>query len=807
MTRLAPGITLRNLDDAALALRLRDAGVQLRLEEARRLCATLDRDPTRAELFLFNSMWSEHCSYKSTRQLLKRLPTEAPNVVLGPGADAGVVRLPRVGSDGRARLENAGPGAPGRCVVLGHESHNHPSQLLPVEGAATGIGGIVRDVYCMGADVVGVLDVLRFGDPQGPQADAVRQIARGVVRGIAAYGNALGVPNLGGDVEFEADFDDNCLVNVVALGLMDENDLVPSVAPAVAAAEAYVLLLVGKPTDDSGLGGAAFASGVLDTGEDTQQRGAVQLPDPFFKRVLTEANKHALAFLRAHGAPFAVKDLGAAGLGGAASEMAAGAGFGLDLDLDVLHRVRADEAAHVLVVSETQERYAFAVPQAAVEPLIAIYEKEFELGALVRGAGARAVGRFTPTRRFRVFQGGLCHVDVPSELITEAPRIDWPQERRAPAPVGRVAPRPAPRDVLGDLRALLGSTGGASRHWLFQRYDCEVQGRTLLRPGDADAGAIVARDGEPVGIAMGLGGTARTARRGAWRAAAAAVCEAVRNVVAVGATPWALTDCLNYGSPETPNGMQDLADGVDGLSAAATGIGLRGFPGAPLAFVSGNVSLYNASLAGRAIPPSPLVACLGVWCDFSRAHGVRLQAAGNLVLWAGEDDRALGGSLWARVMAETALFDSDPLPRLDLDGERARMHAVLDASDAGLVQSCHDTGDGGIVMALAEMTFARRGEATLGVRFDFGADETAVVAWSFAESPGYLCEVRPADRAAFEAACARHGVGAHVVGIVVADPVLERAAAGAPRERVACADLAAVWRGGLRRVFDEGSDT
>ncbi len=806
MMPLAPGVALRDLDDAALALGLRDAGVQLRLEEVRRLCDTLGRDPTRAELFLLNSMWSEHCSYKSTRALLKRLPTAAPNVVLGPGADAGVVRLPRRGPDGRARLEDSGPGAPGRCVVLGHESHNHPSQLLPVEGAATGIGGIVRDVYCMGADVVGVLDVLRFGDPQGPQADAVRQIARGVVGGVAAYGNALGVPNLGGDVEFEADFDDNCLVNVVALGLMDEDELIPSVAPAVAAAESYALLLVGKPTDDSGLGGAAFASGLLDTGEDTQQRGAVQLPDPFFKRVLTEANKKAFAFLRQSGAPFAVKDLGAAGLGGAASEIAAGAGLGLDLDLDLLHRVRADEAAQVLIVSETQERYALAVPQAAVEPLVALYEKEFELGAMVRGAGARAIGRFVATPRFRVFQNGVCHVDLPSVLITEAPRIDWPRAAR-PAPAAAAAlPRPVSGNVLGDLRALLGSTGGASRHWLFQRYDCEVQGRTLLRPGDADAGAIVPHPGEPLGIAMGLGGLARTARRDAWRAAAGAVCEAVRNVVAVGATPWALTDCLNYGSPETPHGMQDLSDGVDGLAAAARALGLRGFPGAPLAFVSGNVSLYNASLAGRAIPPSPLVACLGVWCDFGRAHGVRLQAAGNLVLWVGEEDRALGGSLWARVTAHTAWFDAGPLPRLDLERECARMHAVLDASDAGLVQSCHDVGDGGIVMALAEMTFARRGAATLGVRFDFGADETAVVERAFAESPGYLCEVRAADRAAFEAACAPHGVAVHAVGVVLAEPVLERAAAGVERERAACADLAAVWRTGLQHIFDAGSD-
>jgi phosphoribosylformylglycinamidine synthase len=802
MHALAPTVALHDLDDATLARRLAQQGVHLRCDEARRLVTALERDPTRAELYLFNSMWSEHCSYKSTRGLLARLPTQAPNVVLGPGADAGIVRLPRPGAGGSADLATAAvshPDAP--CIAIGHESHNHPSQLLPFEGAATGIGGIVRDVYCMGADVIGVLDALRFGDPDGTQAESVRQIARGVVHGIWSYGNALGVPNMGGDVEFDAEFDDNCLVNVVAVGLMREADLVPSVAPAAAAGGDYVLVLVGKPTDDSGLGGAAFASGVLDTDESTQERGAVQLPDPFFKRVLTEANKAALAYLRGTGVEFAMKDLGAAGLGGAASEVAAGAGLGLDLDLDAVHRVHDGEAAHVLLVAETQERYVFAVPAAVADRLVAIYEHDFELGAMVRGAGARVVGRFVSTPRFRVFQSGHVHVDVASRWITDAPRIEWPRAPRAasaPAPVA--TPITTTGTPLADLRAIVRSVAAASRHVVFQHYDSDVQGRTLLRPGDGDAGVLVLAPDSPLGIAVAVGGSARGARRDARRTGAAAVCEAVRNVVAVGATPWALTDCLNFGSPETPAGMQDLSDAVDGLAAAATALGLRGFD-APLPFVSGNVSLYNESRAGRAIPPSPIVACLGVLCDFARARGVHLDAAGDVLVQLGEPAPGLGSSLWAQVAGRVDVFAGDTLPGLDLERERARADAVQDAFAAGLVRACHDVGDGGLLLALVEMAWARGGEATRGIRCEV---DTATPSRLFGESPGYVCAVRSDDWERFVAVCARRGVPAMRVGSVLAEPMLELVVAGVVHERVDLGALAREWRGGLRRVFDAG---
>jgi phosphoribosylformylglycinamidine synthase len=654
----------------------------------------------------------------------------------------------------------------------------------------------------MGADVVGVLDALRFGDPDGEQAAAVRQIVRGVVRGVGSYGNALGVPNLGGDVEFDAAFDDNCLVNVVAVGLMDEGDLVPSVAPAQAGREPYVLLLVGKPTDDSGLGGAAFASGVLDTDESTQQRGAVQLPDPFFKRVLTEANKVALRRLRAHGAPFAMKDLGAAGLGGACSEMAAGAGLGLDLDLEALHRER-DFPAAVLLVAETQERYALAVPEAMADVLREVYEHDFELGHMVRGAGARVVGRFRAEPRFRVRQAGRLEVDLPSSLITEPLEVQRPRRPR-PRPVGGAAVdrRPlAGRDLEADVQALLASPGEASRQWIYAHYDSDVQGRSLLRPGDADAGVIVLRRDEPLGIALGLGGSARWGRRDAWRAGAAAVCEAARNVACAGATPWALTDCLNYGSPENPHGMQDLEDGVEGLAAAARALGVRGHPDAPLPFVSGNVSLYNESRAGRAIPPLPIVACLGVLTDFSRARAARLRLAGDRLYLLREPGAELGASLYAQVTGQAAVFEAEALPRLDLESEARRLHALLDAFDAGLVQACHDVQDGGLLLALLEMAFGRRGAPELGARCRLPDDAAPLAARLFAEATGFVCEVRAADAAPFEAACAARGVPAWPLGEVLEEPRLDVVADGRHALELQLEPLAATWLAGLGPVL------
>jgi phosphoribosylformylglycinamidine synthase len=793
----AATIELHALQGATLHDTLRRLGLHLGEADVARLLSRLERQPTTAELALLDSMWSEHCSYKSTRTLLRLLPTSGPHVVLGPGADAGIVRLPRIDAKGRLDLEGGS-----HCVAIAHESHNHPSQLLPFEGASTGIGGIVRDVYCMGADVIGVLDALRFGDVAGAQAESVQQIVRGVVDGIAHYGNALGVPNLGGEVEFDAAFDDNCLVNVVALGVLEADELIPSRAPQRAGDEGWVLLLVGKPTDDSGLGGASFASVILDSDEETQQRGAVQLPDPFFERVLTGANRDAVAFLRAAGEAFAMKDLGAAGIGGATSEMAGK--LGLTLDLDALHSDRPDRPAAVLLVAETQERYALAVPEKHVDALRRIYEEKYELAHMVRGAGARVVGRFDCSGRFRATREGALHVDLPTAWVTEPDAVEWPRRARVARKRQAHAVREAleHRDLEADLVAVLASPSGGSRRPLFAHYDSDVQGRTMLRPGDADAGVVVSWRDADVGLAIAVAGAARLGHRDAWRAGAAAVAEAARNVAAVGALPWALTDCLNFGSPENPECMHDLEQCVRGLGDAARAIALPGNAATPLPFVSGNVSLYNESRAGRAIPPTPIVACLGVLPDYARARSMTPHAAGDVLMLLGTGSEALGASLYAQATGQHHLGQEDELAPLDLDVERKRIAALLDAYDGGMVQACRDVSAGGLIVTLAEMCFGRIGEVTHGIRCALPASTRQPLAALFSEAPGFVCAVRAADVARFEAACAAREVALRRLGEVIAAPELRIEAA----ERTwtfELAPLASVWLHALDPILHE----
>src|SRR5438093_6107654 len=606
-------------DPAAVSRRLSARGVSLEPEEVTLLVELLGRSPRWAEAVLFGILWSEHCSYKSTCHLLKRLPTQAPQVILGPGEDAGVVALPSPCED--------------LLLVLGHESHNHPSQVLPVEGAATGIGGIVRDVACMGAEVVGVLDVLRLGDPRtGVQA---RDVARGVVEGIAGYGNPLGVPNLGGEVTFDSAFDRNCLVNVMAAGLAPRNGVLRSRVPAGEGPWSFVL--VGKPTDESGFGGAAFASERLG-GED--RRPAVQLPDPFLKRVLTVANLEAFARLRARGIPAGLKDLGAGGVACATSELAAAGGCGAEIDLDRVHQA-GSLSPEVVLCAETQERFCWVVPEGFAPELCDLYNREFALASVSPGAGARVIGRATRDPRYRVRWQEELVVDCPVEAITSSRHVKRASRRRPPpAPYKHRSEHPDPRPAL---LALLGSFNLCSREYLFRHYDSEVQGRTWLRPGEADAVVIRPDPGRALGLAFAVGGNPYWCESDPELGARHAVAEAARNVACVGGRPWALTDCLNFGDPADAEVMGDFEATLEGLALAAEMLGGLASPGAPLPFVSGNVSLHNHAGA-RAIPPSPIVMCAGVVRDPGAAPGIALRTPDAFLVLVGEPRDELGGS-------------------------------------------------------------------------------------------------------------------------------------------------------------------
>ena len=728
--RSVPTIRILGSDDTTVRKALGGAGLSLTVDEARKVAGLLGRDPTVVEAHIFNTMWSEHCSYKSSKGVLARyLPTDASNVVLGPGEDAGIVRLCEVG--GRTY-----------CVVIAHESHNHPSQIVPNEGAATGIGGIVRDVYCMGADVVGVLDALRFGDPLGPNAERTREIVHGVVEGIWQYGNALGVPNLGGDVYFGRDYDENCLVNVIAVGIVAEDEVIRSRAPTEARHSPHDVVLVGKPTDPSGFGGATFASRVLDEEKTVEDKYAVQVPDPFLKRMLTLATAKVLALARERGASVGFKDLGAGGIACATSELGAAAGLGVRVDLSKVIVAEEGMTPEVIACSETQERYCLIVPRSLTRDVLRIYNEDFELPELCHGAAARVIGEVTAEPRFVLEHSGVVVCDASAEAITTG--ISYDREARARRRQAGPLVVPPDVDVEQALLRVVGSPNVACREHVFRHYDSEVKGNTVVRPGEADAGVIAPVPGSRVGVAVAVGGNPFVGALDPYVGGAAAVAEAVRNVAAVGAVPIALTDCLNFGNPEDPEVFYDFVEAVRGVGDAARGIGLKDSD-EPIPVVSGNVSFYNESASGRAIPPSPIVCAVGRLDDAAGVVTCAFKRAGSAVYLVGERRAELGGSVLAREVLGTP---GGRPPEVRFEEIGAMVAAVTDLAGEGHSDACHDISDGGLAVAAVEMLLLAEHDHSLGLTLDLsvpGAPVTADVAVPllFGECGGFVVEVAP----------------------------------------------------------------
>jgi phosphoribosylformylglycinamidine synthase subunit PurL len=673
--------------------------VALRADELARIAQRLGREPSVVELHAFDAQWSEHCSYKSSRHHLKRLPCSGPSVLLGPGEDAGALHL---GSHDGERY----------AIVVAHESHNHPSQIVPFEGAATGIGGIVRDVLCMGAHVIAVADPLRFG-----RATHARAVATGAVDGVAAYGNAIGVPNLAGDVYFEPGFDENCLVNVVALGIVKEDELIHSYAPK--GAEDWEIVLVGKATDPSGFGGASFSSLTLDAGELEANKGAVQVPDPFLKSVLLRASYRVFALLRERKIAAAFKDLGAGGIVGCSAEITSHGGYGAQINLDSVNVAVEGMAPEVIAVGETQERLLWIVPPDVATEVVRIYNEEFTLPEVAYNARASVIGRVTAERRYVVRYRGEVVMDVESEFLTASIRDDLPYTEVI-RHVGAVEELPAV-DVESLLPRVLAHRDVASREPLYRRYDAVVRGCTVLPRGAADAGVLAPIPGSRLGVALAVSGNPRYGRIDPRYAAEHAVVEAMRRVVAVGAQPIGLTDCLNFGNPRNPDQYGEFVAAVDGLAHAATELGLP--------FVSGNVSFYNESAAGHAVPASAIVACVGAIEEISRVVTPGLKEPGSALLWIGSRELVVGGS----VLGELLGIDG-PLPAISYAGERAAAGIVGDAIVRGVLRSCRAIGDGGMLTALTRLAFEamERGRA-VGAEIDFGNP--------LCEAGGFICEV------------------------------------------------------------------
>ena len=745
-------------DMESVVARGRRIGVALSDDELRRVAEHLGRMPTDTELFAFDAQWSEHCSYKSSREHLKKLPTEGPTVLVGVGEDAGIVRLGEWNGDTYG-------------IVVAHESHNHPSQVVPFEGAATGIGGIVRDVLCMGAEVIGVADPLRFGRLENEHC---RYVAQQVVDGIAAYGNAIGVPNVGGDVFFDESFDDNVLVNVVALGLVKEKDIIRSRAPQ--GSVGWDIVLVGKATDRSGFGGASFSSLTLDEEDAEQNKGAVQVPDPFLKNVLMRASYAVFAELRAQGITAGFKDLGAGGLAGCSAELCAAGGMGADVDLDRVSTAQRDLPPEVIAIGETQERLCWIVPPSFTPTLLALYNEMYSLPRIARGACAAVIGKVTETGRYVARHRGEVVMDVDVAFFTGGVRYsrDYVLPVRA-ASSGSFDERHRrghswpyrdgePLRLFELLPEMLRHRDVCSRASIYRRYDGVVRGCTAIPPGFADAGVLVPIPGAPLGVALGLGGNPRYGKLDPRRAAELAVIEAIANVTAVGATPAGLTDCLNFGDPTVREQMGAFVAAVEGLAVAANALNVP--------FVSGNVSLYNRSATGNHVAPSPIVACVGTIEDVSRTATGAFKRAGSSIVLIGSPLIRFGGSVYA----EIAGLPPSELPEVDYARFATECAALREAFARNLVLAARDVSDGGMLVAIAEMSLMSSPDwphREIGAHLE-SPDMAVGGSFSdehwFEEFTGFVCEV--ADEAAFLNLMKGRGVEAFVLGKTIAEPAL-----------------------------------
>ena len=714
-------VDIKGMPDKSLQEFLRKNAISLSLFEARRVAELIGRNPTITELYIFNTQWSEHSSYKSSRSVLKELlPTQAPNVILGPSEDSGIVELGFI--DG----ERYG-------VVVSHESHNHPSQVVPYEGAATGVGGDIRDVLCMGAKVIALADPLRFGNPYGKNKNKVKYIANEVINGIAGYGDAVGIPNICGDVYFNDSFDENCLVNVVCLGIVKEKDIIHSYAPKNA--EGYDIVIVGKATDNSGFGGAAFASLILDEKERESNRGAVQVPDPFLKNVLIRASYAVFEEARKQGIILGFKDMGAGGIMCSTSELCSSSNFGADIDLSKVNVSMKDLPPYIIANSETQERFTWICPKEFTKTLLKIYNEDFELPSISLGAGAFVIGKVTKQQDYILRHENKVVCNVPIKDVTQG--IRYEREKKAAKRNFKEPNLREPSDFNKILLSVLKHPNVASKAKAYKHYDTSVMGNAVIETGYADAGVIKAVDNSSFGIALKTDCNPRYCRIDPYWGAVNAVAESMRNVAAVGAIPSALTDCLNYGNPEKPEAFYDFYEGVRGIADAAKNLHYKGST-YPVPVVSGNVSFYNESSSGKSVDPSPIIACIGILKDYSKAITMQLKKENSNLFLVGERREELGGSVYYEINGEIGSI----VPIIDFEKERNIIYAIIDAINAGLILSCHDIADGGLATTISEMILGGNADGEIGAKINLDFTNLRNDKALFSESSGFVFEVK-----------------------------------------------------------------
>ncbi len=695
-------------------------------EEYERVLAALGREPNLTELGIFSVMWSEHCSYKSSRIHLKKLPTEGPQVICGPGENAGVIDI----GDGQA-------------AIFKMESHNHPSYIEPYQGAATGVGGILRDVFTMGARPVANMNALRFGRPDHPK---MRHLIDGVVRGIGGYGNCVGVPTVGGEVNFHSAYDGNILVNAMTVGVADTDKIFYSAASGVGNPIVYV----GSKTGRDGIHGATMAS--ADFGEDSEEkRPTVQVGDPFTEKLLIEACLE----LMASDAIVAIQDMGAAGLTSSSVEMASKGGVGIHLVMDHVPQRETGMTAYEMMLSESQERMLMVLKPGREAEAEAIFRK-WELDFAV-------IGHVTDTGRMVLEHKGEIVCDIPlAPLADEAPLYDRAylsrEEYKAWAKVKPLGDIPASSDLGADLIKLMGSPDIASRRWIWEQYDNKVGGDTVQAPG-GDA-AVVRVHGTQKALAIATDCTPRYCYADPFEGGKQAVAETYRNISAVGATPLAITNCLNFANPQRPEIMAQIVGCLDGMAEACRALD---YP-----IVSGNVSLYNESKAtggGSAILPTPAIGGVGLLQDYSKSATIAFKGGAHKIFLIGADPKAapeLGQSKWLEVCHGRE--DGLP-PRVNLAKERRNSQFVRELIAEGHVLAVHDVSDGGILVAIAEMALA----GNVGARLELSAFEDEVDservnhAWSlFAENQGRYIVTERFDSHVIEKHIRDSGIGCFI---------------------------------------------
>ncbi|MDC3414199.1 phosphoribosylformylglycinamidine synthase subunit PurL [Aquibacillus sp. 3ASR75-11] len=656
----------------------------------------LGRKPNFTETGIFSVMWSEHCSYKTSKPLLKKFPTKAPHVLQGPGEGAGVIDI----GDGQA-------------VVFKIESHNHPSAVEPYQGAATGVGGIIRDVFSMGARPIALLNSLRFGNLTSSR---VKYLFEGIVDGIAGYGNCVGVPTVGGEIQFDACYDGNPLVNAMCVGLIDQKDIKKGIAEGVG----NTVIYAGAPTGRDGIHGATFAS--EDLSEDTDsKRPSVQVGDPFMEKLLIEA---CLEVIHSE-ALVGMQDMGAAGLTSSASEMASKAGTGLELNLDLVPQRELDMTPYELMLSESQERMLLVVKKGQEQEIIQVFEKY--------GLQAVAVGRVTEDKAFRLLHNGQVVADVPVDSLAEdAPVYHKPSN--VPEYFDHFQNmdqyEPNVDNASEVLKALLQQPTIASKEWVYDQYDSMVQANTVVTPG-SDAAVIRVR-GTDKALAMTTDCNSRYMYLDPETGGKIAVAEAARNIVCSGGKPLALTDGLNFGNPDKPENFWQMEKSVDGMCAASRQLDTP--------VISGNVSLYNES-SGKAIFPTPIVGMVGLIESLAHITPSFFQEAGDAIYVIGEASVEFGGSE-LQSMLEGEYFGK--APSIDLDVEARRQQQLLHAIQQGIIASAHDISEGGLAVALAESLFDKEFGCNVAVTNDLTVQ-------LFSESQSrFLVSVKQQDRVTFE---------------------------------------------------------